>query len=186
MFRRLLVGLVIGLVVGGLLAAGFVEGLKLTVFEGATGVLLAYVAAAVAGVATGLFAGKPIWTSGAKVEGGLKAFFGALLALGGMFALRQWGGAWIVDLNGVGHLGEGAAGSLPAVSLPLIAAVLGAVFELDNTADKPDKPQERKTSAQESRKRVAAGASASNGKARPSAAPADDAAPASDERRARR
>jgi hypothetical protein len=185
MFRRLLVGLLIGLLVGGLLAAGFVEGLKLTVFEGATGVLLAYVAAAVAGVVTGLFAGKPIWTSGAKVEGGLKAFFGALLALGGMFALRQWGGAWNVDLSALGHLGDGAAGSLPAVSLPLIAGVLGALFELDNTADKPEKAQERKTS-EEPRKRVAGGASGSNGKARPSSAPADDAAPASEERRARR
>jgi hypothetical protein len=70
------------------------------------------------------------------------------------------------------------------VSLPLIAGVLGALFELDNTADKPDKAEERKASAQEPRKRVAA--AGSNGKAKPSAAPADEVAPASEERRARR
>jgi hypothetical protein len=186
MVRRLLIGLVIGLVVGGLLAAAFVAGLKVTVFEGATGILLAYVAAAVGGVATGLFAGKPIWASGAKVEAGLKAFFGALLAVGGMFALRQWGGAWDVDLNGVGHLGHGAAGSLPALSLPLIAGALGALFELDNTDDKPEKAEPKALPSSAPRKRVAAGAAASNGKAGPSAAPADDVASAPEERRARR
>src|SRR5579863_2061097 len=127
MFRRLLVGLVIGLLVGGVLAAGFVAGLKMTAFAGASGFVLAYLAAAVAGVATGLFAGKPIWESGAKVEAGLKAIFGALLAMGGMFALRQWAGGWLLDLSSFGELGTGAVGNLPAASLPLIAGVLGAL-----------------------------------------------------------
>ncbi len=188
MFRRLLVGLVIGLLVGGVLAAGLVAGLKLTVFAGGTGLVLAYLCAAVAGVATGLFAGKPIWESGAKIEAGLKAFFGALLALGGMFALRQWAGAWVLDLNAVGELGKGAIGSLPAASLPLISGVLGALFELDNTGDKAGEPKEAaasKSQATPARKRVAAPASAANGKGRAIAA-ADDAAAPSEERRAKR
>src|SRR3979409_2609457 len=98
MLRRLFLGLVLGLVVGGLLAAGIFAGLKIETFAGSTGGALAYLAAAFAGVLTGLVAGKPIWASGAKVEAGLKAFFGALIAAGLMFALRQWAGFWVLDL----------------------------------------------------------------------------------------
>jgi len=134
MLRRLLIGLALGLAVGGLLAAGLIAGLKVAAFEGAGGVALAYAAAAVAGVLTGLVAGKPIWAPSAKVEAGLKAFFGALLGAGAMFALRQWASPWTADLSALGA-GRGAVGALPAASLPLIAAVLGALFELDNTGD---------------------------------------------------
>src|SRR5580704_11431323 len=91
MLRRLLVGLVLGLVVGGLVAAGFVQGLHVLTFgDGTGGALFAYATAAVTGVLTGLVAGKPIWASGAKIEAGLKAVFGALLGAGLMFAIRQW------------------------------------------------------------------------------------------------
>jgi hypothetical protein len=135
MLRRLLLGLVLGLVVGGLLAAGLVAGLKVETFVGSGGGALAYAAAALTGVMTGLVAGKPIWASGAKVEAGLKAFFGALLGAGAMFALRQWAGGWPLDLHFVGAGGPAAVGDLPAASLPIIAAVLCGLFELDNTGD---------------------------------------------------
>jgi hypothetical protein len=189
MFRRLLVGLVIGILVGGVLAAGLVAGLKLTVFAGGAGLVFAYLAAAVAGVATGLFAGKPIWEAGAKVEAGLKAFFGALLAVGGMFALRQWAGAWVIDLSSFGDLGKGAIGALPAASLPLIAGALGALFELDNTGEKPADSKAaggKGSEPQASRKRVSVPAtSGANGKARALAA-AEDAPASPEERRAKR
>jgi hypothetical protein len=158
MLRRLLVGLVLGAIVGGLLAAGLVAGLKVTSFDGTGGVGLAYLAAAVAGVATGLVTGKPIWASGARVEAGLKAIFGALIAAGAIFALRRWGASWTLDLRAIGAGGPGAPGDLPAVSLPLIGAVLGALFELDNTVPK-DPP-----GGAQPRKRVAAqGANAKAG-----------------------
>src|SRR3984957_19912568 len=132
MVRRLLVGLILGLVVGGLVAAGLVAGLHQTLFSaGAGDAAFAYVAAAVTGVLTGLVAGKPIWASGAKIEAGLKAFFGALIAAGLMFAARRWLTS-SVDLGFVGA-GAGPIGELPAASLPLVAAVLGGFFELDNT-----------------------------------------------------
>src|SRR5271169_3627188 len=106
MLRRLLIGLVLGLVVGGLAAAGLVAGLHMTMFDAGTGgIVLAYIAAALTGVLTGLVAGKPIWASGAKIEAGLKAFFGALLGAGLMFALRHWGGA-LPPLN-LGFVGGG-------------------------------------------------------------------------------
>ncbi len=149
MLRRLLVGLILGLIVGGLVAAGLVAGLHQTLFsEGAGDTAFAYLAAAVTGVLTGLVAGKPIWASGAKIEAGLKAFFGALLGAGLMFAVRKWV-AFPLDLAFAGlPAGEHAAGLLPEVSLPLVAAVLGGFFELDNTGSSdegktPDKPKKR-------------------------------------------
>src|SRR6202142_344880 len=131
MLRRLLIGLVLGLVVGGLVAAGLVAGLGVPTFSSAGGALLAYVVSAVTGVLAGLVAGKPIWASGAKVEAGLKAFFGALIGAGLMFAIRQWAGSWVINLPAIGATGPTALPELPAVSLPLLAAVLGGLFGLD-------------------------------------------------------
>ena len=138
MLRRLFLGLVLGLVVGGLVAAGFVQGLHILTFgEGTGGALFAYASAAVTGVLTGLVAGKPIWASGAKIEAGLKAFFGALLAAGLLFALRQWGGGIPVPVTPFtpDTLSEAVrhAGDLPVMALPMVAAVLGGFFEIDNT-----------------------------------------------------
>jgi hypothetical protein len=132
MVRRLLVGLIVGLFVGCAVAAGVVGGLRMHEFSGTGGAVLAYLGAALTGVLTGLVAGKPIWATNAKIEAGLKAFFGAALAAGLMFALRQWGGAFQPDLSFIGA-GHAPVGDLPAASYPLLAAVLGAFFELDNT-----------------------------------------------------
>ena len=130
MLKRLVLGLVLGLIIGGVIAVGLVQGLHVTTFATA-GAVLAYVAAAVTGIVTGLVAGKPIWSEGGRIEAGLKAFFGALLAAGGMFALRTWAKVE-VDLTAL-QAGQGFVGDLPAVSLPLVAAVLAGFFELDNT-----------------------------------------------------
>ena len=132
MLRRLIFGLVLGLMVGAGLAAGLVR-LGEGSFAAGSGAMLAYLAAAVAGGLTGLVAGKPIWASGAKVEGGLKALFGALLGAAAMFALRQWATGFDVNLSFLGAGGPAPVGELPAASLPLITAVLGALFGLDNT-----------------------------------------------------
>jgi hypothetical protein len=134
MLKRLFVGLFLGAVVGAIVAAVLVQGLGVTIFDGsALGATGAYLAAAVTGVVTGLVAGKPIWSADGKIEAGLKAFFGALIALGGMFVLRTWVHV-SVDLSAL-KASHGAAelGQLPAASLPLIAAMLAGFFELDNT-----------------------------------------------------
>jgi hypothetical protein len=168
MIRRLFVGLVLGLIIGGLVAAGLVAGLHVATFAGGGGALLAYLAAALTGTLTGLFTGKPIWSSGGKVEAGLKAFFGALIGTGLMFALRQWAGGFYLDLTAIAPGGIGAVGELPAASLPAIAAVLGAFFELDNTGgDEARAEKKRALPPPASRKRV--GAAGANGKARVSA-----------------
>ncbi|HEX4515201.1 MAG TPA: hypothetical protein VH054_16760 [Polyangiaceae bacterium] len=135
MLKRLLFGLLFGLLVGGLLAAAVIKGVGMFAFTGSAGaVVLAYVFAAVTGVLVGLVAGKPIWASGGQIEAGLKAVVGAGVASAAMWAMRRWLG---IDLNlhelGVTPAIPTAAGLLPVVTLPLIAAVLGAFYEADNT-----------------------------------------------------
>jgi hypothetical protein len=143
MIKRLIVGLLLGAVIGAAAAAMLVQGLGISSFA-TSGGILAYLAAAVTGAVTGLVAGKPIWSADGKIEAGLKSFFGALLALGGMFALRTWAPV-DVDLSML-KAGHGHVGDLPAASLPVIAAVLAAFFELDNTSggasSSPDDPKD--------------------------------------------
>jgi len=138
MVKRLFVGLFLGAVVGAIVAAILVQGLGMTTFDASVlGPTAAYLAAAATGVLTGLIAGKPIWSADGKIEAGLKAFFGALIALGGMFVLRQWVHV-DADLTAL-KAGAGEVGHLPAASLPMIAAVLAMFFELDNS----DEPKEK-------------------------------------------
>jgi len=129
MGKRATVGLLKGLLIGGLIAFGVVQGLGVTTF----GVFLAYALAVATGVLTALLAGRPVWARGARVEAAVKSVAGALLAAGVMFALRKWADITL-DLSAIGA-GVGALSELPAVALPLVATVLALVFELDNTGD---------------------------------------------------
>ena len=88
MLKRLFVGLLLGLFLGSAMAAVATQVLHID-FAGA-GAVLAYLFAAATGALLGLVAGKPIWSQTGKIEAGLKAFFGALISLGLMFALRRW------------------------------------------------------------------------------------------------
>jgi opacity protein-like surface antigen len=178
MLKRLILGLVIGMLVGAAAAAALVSGLHVETFTGDLGPLIAYGAAAATGVLTGLVAGKPIWASDARIEAGLKAFFGALLAAGGMFALRQWAQGWSLDLSALHAGGPAPVGALPAASLPLIGLVLGGFFELDNSGGAAEAGP---------RKRVAGGEASSKATsaADSSAEDEDDPSPAAT-RRARR
>ncbi len=146
MLKRLLFGLVKGVLVGGLLGLLLVKGLGLTAF----GAILAYLFAVLAGVLTGLVAGKPIWAKGARIEAGLKAFVGALLGAGVMFILRKW---VPVHLD-LGAFGNGVLGELPIASLPVVATGLALLYEIDNTGG--DEPEEAEGA--KSKKRVDAGA----------------------------
>jgi hypothetical protein len=141
MVKRTVLGLVKGLLIGGLVALLLIEGLGVVTF----GTVLAYAFALLTGVLAGLLAGKPIWARGARVEAGLKAIAGALLAVGMMFALRRWV-VYSLDLTALG-IGSGVIGQLPAISLPVIATVLAVVFELDNTPGGEDLDTARRAKA---------------------------------------
>jgi hypothetical protein len=157
MLKRLIIGLLLGGVIGAVIAAVLVQGMGMTTFAASTlGAAGAYLAAAATGILTGLVAGKPIWAADGKIEAGLKAFFGTLLALGAMFALRTWAKVDL-DLRAL-KAGEGLIGNLPAASLPIIAAVLGGFFELDNTGESKkdeEKGAEAKGAASSKKVRVA-------------------------------
>ncbi|HEY1955104.1 MAG TPA: hypothetical protein VGH28_05815 [Polyangiaceae bacterium] len=140
MLKRLIFGLLFGLFVGGVLAAAVIKGLGMPAFVGTGGAVLAYVFAAVTGVLVGLVAGKPIWASGGQIEAGLKAVVGAGIAAAGMWAMRRWLNL-DVDLHTLAGLSPAKlteAGELPIVTLPLIAGVLGAFYEADNTPETAD------------------------------------------------
>jgi hypothetical protein len=158
MVQRLLLGLVVGALVGAAVAAILVAGLHVASFAGGGGALLGYAAAALTGALTGLVAGKPFWAADAKLEAGLKAFFGALVAAGAMFALRRWAPDAPVDLTAFKAGGPAPLAELPAVALPLIAAALGGLFGLDNTTSPDDGAARRRIAARpgapEARKRA--------------------------------
>jgi hypothetical protein len=140
LLKRLFLGFFLGLIVGGGIAVGMTRGLAWP-FAGPDGALYAYLSAALAGTLTGLIAGKPIWHQSGKIEAGLKAFFGSLLSLGLLFALRKFVHQ-SVDLSLL-QGGSGPLGDLPYVALPAVSGVLGAFFELDNTPDEKETTKAR-------------------------------------------
>lgn len=138
MLKRMTVGAVKGGLLGVVIALLLVFGLKVT----ATGAALAYVLATATGALAGLVTGKPIWAPDAKIEAGIKSVFGALLGAALLFAIRKWL-QLPLDL-GRYDAGSGLLGELPAAYLPLIGALLGLLFEADNTASGADRPGPRK------------------------------------------
>jgi hypothetical protein len=155
MLVRLLIGIVKGLLVGGLVGFGLAK-----LGFAAPGAVIAYAAAALTGVLVGLIAGKPIWAKDAKIEAGMKAFFGALLGAGLMFVARRWLTMPVpVPLGELGgansSLGEvardGTFGGLALTSLAAIAALLGGFYEADNTPSDDDgaaaRPASKRASA---------------------------------------
>lgn len=137
MLGRLILGIVKGLIVGGLLGFGLAK-----LGFAAPPAIVAYLAAALAGVLVGLVAGKPIWAKDAKIEAGMKAAVGALLGAGLMYAARRWltlpAPVPLGELGGANlSLGEaagssGTIGGLAITSLAAIAALLGGFYEADN------------------------------------------------------
>lgn len=148
MIRRLFVGLILGALVGAVVAAALIKGLGVIAF----GTVLALAAAAATGALVGLVAGKPIWASGAKIEAGLKAFAGAVLGVIAMLLVRKFIGHEI-DLSQFGA-GAGTIGDLPATSLPIVAAALGAFYEVDNTPEAADKKSGSSASSRAPDKKV--------------------------------
>jgi hypothetical protein len=124
MLKRLLVGLVIGVVAGGALGFGLLQ-----LLSDPMGGALGYAFAAITGVLVGLVAGKPIWAKGALVEAGLKAFVGALLACGLLLGLRYVP----VELPGLAGATSAKLGYHAFGALMSVATLLSVFYEIDNT-----------------------------------------------------
>ncbi len=134
MLKRLVLGLLKGGLVGGALAMLMIHGFGLNAF----GAILAYILAIVAGLLTGLVAGRPIWAKDARIEAGLKAFAGAIVGAGLMWVMRSWVN---VSLD-FGAYGNGVVGELPIVALPTVATILALFYEADNSGAEPKASEE--------------------------------------------
>jgi len=131
MFKRLLLGLLKGLVIGGAFGAAVFFGLSVQAsgVEGA----LAYLLYAGVALVAGVLSGRPPWLKGAWVESLLKGLFG--LAVGaGLYAVatKVFGNALAPDIAGAQHLKLIAQ---PLMMAPGIAAIYAALIELDNTGE---------------------------------------------------
>lgn len=157
---RLLKGLAKGLLLGaligwGLAAAGFAV----------PGALVAYPAAALAGAIVALVAGKPIWAEGARIEVGLKAGVGALLAPALMFAVRRW--LTMAVPFDVGFLpgvevasGGLGLGTFAITSLAIIGAVLAGFYDADHKPTAAPEGTTGNVGAAGGNKRIAAASAA--------------------------
>lgn len=168
MLKRLLLGLVIGLVLGGGIAYGLFKVLPDAMSGG-----LGYVFVAITGILVGLVAGKPIWAKGALIEAGLKATIGAALACGLLFGLRFLH----LDIPSIADIPSGEIGRHAITSLAGIATLLAVFYELDNSGGGEDEDAKNAPT----RQRV----SQAPGKSRvDDLADEDDAAPAKSKRKA--
>ncbi len=141
---RLIKGGVKGLLIGGLVgwalaAAGIVS----------AGAVVAYAGAALVGVLMALVAGKAIWEKGARIEVGMKALAGGLLLGPGlMWLLRRFVTFQLPFDAALLPAIDSAAGATVAtfipVALALVAAVIGALFDVDNSAPAGAAPPPKK------------------------------------------
>jgi chromate transport protein ChrA len=153
MLGRLLIGIVKGVILGGLLGFGVAK-----LGFPAPPALIAYLAAAVAGVLVGLIAGKPIWAKDAKMEAGMKAVIGALLASGLMYAARRFLTMPVpIALGPLGATAESAntVGALALTSVATVAGLLGGFYEADNTPGETADGAKEKAKEPSSKKRIA-------------------------------
>lgn len=141
MLKRLGLGLLKGLVIGGAIGAGFQFGLHWADVSW----LLGFLIAMGVGGTTGVFAGRPPWQQGAWIEAALKGAVGV-----GLGALLYWVAArWAAfEVPFPGLADPAAWTALPAVFGPAIAGLYGSLVELDNTGeskskDKKDAPKAR-------------------------------------------
>lgn len=130
MLKRLLIGVIKGLLVGAAIGSALHFGLGWTTAAG----LFAYLLAMGSGATAGVLAGKPPWRQQAWIESVLKSVAGL-----GVGALAYWGAStWLaaplpLEVPGI-------ASGTPWTEMTLgittaTAAVFGALVELDNTDD---------------------------------------------------
>jgi hypothetical protein len=128
---RLLLGLLKGLVIGALVGYGLAV-------AGIGWPFMFYVGASMVGAMVALVAGKPIWAKDARIEVGMKALAGAILAPGLMWLVRSFVSVGlpfdVAMLPGLGALqSQGMTlGTFSVSALAMVAAMLGGFYDADN------------------------------------------------------
>jgi hypothetical protein len=130
MGKRLLLGLLKGLVIGGAFGAALHFGRGVPVLDGA----LNWVLYPLVGAVSGALAGRAPWKPGAWIAGVLKAVFG--LAVGaGLFAL---GNKFLPEMQVLGAQAKASLAHYPLVFAPMLATVYATLVELDDGGDQPE------------------------------------------------
>ncbi len=128
MLKRLLVGLLKGLVAGAAIGTLFQVALGWSTTAG----LLGYLIAMGTGATAGILSGRPPWAQEAWIESVLKALVG--LGLGALFYWLAVRFANVALPFAVVHAPRGTPWtSVPLLYAPPIAGIYGAFIELDNT-----------------------------------------------------
>ena len=135
MFKRLIVGVGKGSAVAAIVVAAL-----RALSANWSSVAVVYSASVVAGLLTGLVAGRPVWRRGSKLEASVKAVVGAFIATTTLFGIRKWLPHVEVDL---GAFGRGPLGEVPAASLPIVASALALVFEIDHAFGPDPTPHQK-------------------------------------------
>lgn len=141
MLKRLGLGLLKGLLIGGAIGAGLQYGLP-ELFPNAAwsfGGLFGFLTAMGAAGTTGIFAGKPPWHEGAWIEASLKGIVGVGLGALTYWVASKWASFSAFQLPGVPEPAKWT--ELPVLYAPVIAGVYGSLVELDNTGDEGSKPE---------------------------------------------
>ena len=129
MGKRLLLGLLKGLVIGGAFGAALHFALGQREISG----LLNWAVYPLVGAVSGALAGRAPWKPGAWIAGVLKGVFG--LAVGaGLFALGQ---KFLPEVALVGG-GSAKLANAPLFFAPMLAAVYATLVELDDGGDQPE------------------------------------------------
>lgn len=129
MLKRLLLGLLKGLLVGGALGAAAHALVGPTLIG-----VGAYLLYALVGGLAGLIAGRPAWRTGAGVAAILRGVFGLGVGIG-LYALAARFLTFQVDIPGTV---TGALGQLPLFLAPAIATVYAVLVELDDGGENPE------------------------------------------------
>lgn len=136
MLKRLLIGVLKGIFVGGAVGAALYFALSQGSVDGA----YAYMLYGVVGALTGVVAGKPLWKQGAWVEALLRGVFG--IAVGcGLYALASsfLGGVGAIPLPGALFPPIDKPAEIPRflfqqplAMAPMMATLYASLIELDN------------------------------------------------------
>jgi hypothetical protein len=130
MVKRLLLGLLKGLVIAGALGALFFYAFKLQAVRGVG----AYLLAALATLIAGIFAGQPPWKKGAWVGSILKGVFGFVLGAGMYWLVQKF--APSVDLQPILHSdGPTTIATAPLTFMPIVGSIYAMLVELDDGAE---------------------------------------------------
>lgn len=131
---RLSLGLLKGILLGGVIGAGFQLGLRWH----QTGVLLGYLIAMGNCATVAIVGGKPPWRTNGWLETALRAAVGLAFGAGSFWGLHTYASASLPFNTGAQSsfffwLSDAPWTAQPILLLPIISMPLGALIELDNT-----------------------------------------------------